>query len=115
MKKYSPSESLVQKAITDWLTAAGIDWHRMHLGPVMRGTPGRPILGKNPLKGFPDIFGFIPATTRGETFYIEVKKDSGRMSPEQKMWRERLERHGALYIEARSVDDVAQAFAKRCG
>lgn len=115
MKKYSPSESLVQKAITDWLTAAGIDWHRMHLGPVMRGTPGRPILAPNPLRGFPDLFGFLPATTRGELFVIEVKKETGKLSPYQKAWRRKLEGHGVMYIEARSVDDVAQAFARRFG
>lgn len=110
------SEGLTQKAITDWLDAKRIFWKRMSLGPVIRGKPGAHRYSKNPLKGFPDLFGFLPGTERGEIFVIEVKKEkTGKLSPEQKQWRQDLESRGVMYIEARSLKDVISAFSRRFG
>ena len=112
--KYAPSESLVQQAIMDWLTATRIFHKRMPLGGVM--AKGGAFMMKNPMKGFPDLWGFLPGTRRGEMFVIEVKKQkTGRLSPEQKEWRATLERFGVFYIEARTIDDVREAFARRFG
>lgn len=109
-------ESQIQKAITDWLTAKNIFWKRMALGPMMHGGGKAKLrMVANPMKGFPDLMGFLPLTSRGELFAIEIKSENGRLSPEQKQWREDLERHGAFYIEARSLDDVIDAFARRFG
>lgn len=110
-------ESSIQKSIMAWLERAGIEHWRMALGAVMvRTAGGGKAKTKNPMKGFPDIWGFMPLTERGEIFTIEVKKPkTGRLSKEQIDWQEKLKRRGVFYIEARSVNDVAQAFAKRFG
>jgi hypothetical protein len=58
------------------------------------------------MKGFPDIAGLF----NGRFFAIEVKRPDGRMSPEQEVWRGRLEAKGCLYVVATSVADVDSAF-----
>jgi hypothetical protein len=110
------SESLIQKSITDWLSAKGIFWRKMHIGPVMRGSFANPRYSANPMRGYPDLWGFVPHTTRGEMFTIEVKKPkTGKISKEQAQWFLDLRKHGVFYIEARSLDDVIQAFERRFG
>jgi hypothetical protein len=98
-------ESEIQRSILDWLEAEGI-WHRrLSLGAVkVKGARRR-----NPLIGFPDIFGLLRSGT-GRMFVIEVKTKTGRMRPEQETVRRELETQGALYILARSLDDVVSTF-----
>ena len=96
-------EGDILKAITDFLTAKGILHWRANLGGVMHHVNGKMIFRKNPMKGFPDIAGAVD----GKMFAIEVKKPkTGRQSPEQKDWQEKLEQNGVTYLIATSVDDV---------
>lgn len=57
----------------------------------------------NPLKGFPDIFGYLPS---GRAFVIEVKTETGKLSELQGQWLTRLQNTGVICIVARSLDDV---------
>jgi hypothetical protein len=59
---------------------------------VRFGSPGRP-----------DITGHLKG---GRALYIEVKRPSGRVTPEQKDFIARATRDGALAFVARSVSDV---------
>lgn len=114
MKNFKPREADIQRAICNWLKAKGIFWKRMALGGVMQA--GGTFRTKNPMKGFGDLWGFMPGTRRGEIFVIECKKPkTGRLSDEQKDWRVTYQRFGVFYIEARSLDDVIDAFARRFG
>ncbi len=98
-------ESEIQTQILDYLKARGILRWRCNLGGV-RFKGGK---GRNPMTGFPDIAGICPHG-HGRFFTIEVKAKKGVMSPEQLVWRTKLEAKGVVYILARSVDDVAVVF-----
>lgn len=55
-------------------------------------------------KGFPDLI-LIGESIMG---LIEVKKEGGRLAPEQREWRDWCGSHLIPYAVCRSVDDVAE-------
>jgi len=56
------------------------------------------------LVGSPDIIGIMP---NGQFIGIECKRrDGGKQSPEQKAFERASTKRGAIYILARSVEDV---------
>lgn len=55
-------------------------------------------------KGTPDLLGF--RYSDGKIFFIEVKKEKGLLSPEQKLFREWVLTTEAIYGVARSVEDA---------
>src|SRR3990172_551508 len=55
------------------------------------------------LTGSADILGVADG---GKFIAIEAKSDTGRLTKEQVVFRRVVERHGGLYILARSCDDV---------
>ena len=83
-------ETIIRKAITDALKVSGWDvtYH-------LQGVGCR--------KGFPDL----TAMKNGQTVYIEVKTETGRLSAYQKEFQRICHEHGCTYIVARSVKDVA--------
>lgn len=73
--------------------------------PVTRG--GQVVaFRKVGMKGVADILGVLPG---GRLIAVECKYGSGRLSPEQKLFRDRVTKQGGLFVEARSVADVAEA------
>lgn len=54
------------------------------------------------MKGVADILGIF----RGKPLAIEVKTKKGRLSPEQKVFLERVNQEGGLGFVARSVEEV---------
>lgn len=101
------TESEIQTQILNWLYKSGILRWRCNIGGVrVKGATVR-----NPMRGFPDIAGIIPGTI-GHLFVIEVKTETGRLSVDQETWRANLESAGALYILARSLDDVTRVLTK---
>lgn len=43
---------------------------------------------------------------RGRAVFVEIKTETGRQSPEQRQFQQCVERHGAIYVVLRSVDDA---------
>jgi len=60
------------------------------------------IIGVRPIVITADMVG----KTIGQAVAIEVKTDKGRQSNAQKKWQIAWEKHGGLYVLARSPDDV---------
>lgn len=56
-------------------------------------------------RGWPDLQFLFPD---GVTRYVELKSDSGSLTPEQKAFRDRVEPHG-IFAVCRSVEDVEAA------
>ena len=74
-----------------WNNPTGVFYTRTGQ-PVKVGTPGAA-----------DIIG---VTARGQALAVEVKTGTGRLSPEQKKWRDVFCAHGGIHIEARKIEDV---------
>jgi hypothetical protein len=49
----------------------------------------------------------LTAVRDGITIYVEAKTATGRLSEAQERFRRDVEAHGATYIVARSVEDIA--------
>lgn len=66
------------------------------------------------VKGGADLVGVLTVQGVGVFLAVEVKTPTGRLSPDQKLFGELVQRCGGVFIVARSVDDfVAQATAAR--
>lgn len=61
-------------------------------------------------KGVADIIGL---TDQGTLLAIEVKSRKGRLSPEQKIFLEEINKRNGVAFLARSVDDVEAELTKR--
>ena len=97
------TESLIQNQVRVGLSKAGHTVFRANVGKV-RTADGRYFDTGLP-KGFPDLFGFRPD---GRIFFIEVKKETGKVRPEQKIFIENIRKRGALAGVARSVADAME-------
>lgn len=102
----SAKEVDIQRCILENLRWRGILAFRCQPAAIPRREGGR-IIGLrkgDPFNvGMPDIICVI----QGRFVGIEVKFAFGRQSPEQCDWQRRIERAGAIYILARSWEDVA--------
>ena len=54
--------------------------------------------------GSPDILAILPPT--GRLLAVECKSPTGRISPQQEAFGERIKAAGGVYVMARSIDDI---------
>ena len=95
-------ESTIQSRILLALgSRPGIRVWRNNTG-ALRDSNGRVI--RFGLKGSADILGIL--APHGRMLAIECKTETGRQSEQQKRFQEMVEKHGGVYVLARSVDDV---------
>ena len=85
------------------LRISGCCFWRVPNGGVMHSIGGKIIRKASPIKGMPDIAGVMP---NGRFYAIELKTVSGKLSPEQKNWIERLNHTGAMAVVLRSTKEV---------
>lgn len=104
------TEIQIQKQIVDWLRASGYECWRMSLGGVKRRGG---VMAKNPLKGFPDLFGVLPGG-KGVMYTIEVKTPEGSLSEAQKEWNKKLTKAGVKVIVASDLETVIKALKNEC-
>ena len=102
------SEEQIHRSIIKWIEIAAPKCLALH---VPNGMPSNPITGSrfNQLglkKGAPDLIVFAP----NAVLCLEVKSESGRLSPDQKVIAGQLNSLGHFYKVVRSVNDVAEAF-----
>ena len=105
LKRPEPTESAVLDAIRRALRIhPAVAWaERINSGAHLAGEgPTRRFI-RYGFKGCPDIIGQL---IDGRALWIEVKKPSGRVSPEQAEFIARANRFNACAFVARSVSDV---------
>lgn len=94
------SERQIQAEILIAITAIPDSmWERMNTG-AGRDKSGRLVRFGTP--GGPDIRGCL----RGRAVAIECKSQVGRLSPDQRIWRDNFTRAGGRYIVGRDVGAV---------
>jgi len=59
------------------------------------------------LPGQADLSGVLSPS--GRALFIECKSDTGKQSPQQKVFQRFVEKHGGIYVLARSLSDVEAA------
>ena len=90
----------VQKLILQYLERKKI-WHKRFNSGVRPGASGRPV--RFGAKGLPDI---LARTSSGTVIWIEVKGPDGKLSEDQRKWKEDMERFGDTFVTARKLTDV---------
>jgi hypothetical protein len=103
----STPESKIQNKICEALAKAGVFFFRVNNGAVFdqhlnNGYGAYRSLGKWAMKGVPDIIVIIDGVFVG----VEVKTMKGKMSPDQHLFKRRLERAGGKYYVVTSPDDL---------
>jgi len=101
----SQPEKLIENQILHYLFKRGIfAWKNQSVGIF---DPVKRIYRKNTnpfhIKGVSDILGIL---SDGRLLAIEVKTPTGRASPEQQMFIQKIKDRGGLAFVARSVYDV---------
>lgn len=97
------SEQEIQNEIRVALTQAGYTVFRTNVGKV-KTADGRWFDTGLP-KGHADLYGFRPD---GQIFYVEVKKENGRVRPEQENFIETVRKRGAIAGVARSAREALE-------
>lgn len=101
-------ESLVIRAIVDFLEARKIVYLRFHPAKPFndRKTGTLRFSRVRPSQiGAPDLIVF-PKDNPPRLLAIEAKSDNGRQTPEQKRWQGVIEALGGAYMIARGPDEV---------
>lgn len=93
----------LQKIAIQALEAAGQSPLRMSLGGVKK-SGGR---ARNPLTGFPDLFGIIK-NTQGRMWAAEMKIPNGRYSPQQLEWIVGLRKQGVIVGVLTTIDEIME-------
>ncbi|AJD83125.1 hypothetical protein [Streptococcus phage Str-PAP-1] len=95
-------EHTIQNQIRVGLSKAGHTVFRINVGKVKMQN-GRWFETGVP-KGYCDLSGFRKGDAKA--FFIEVKNETGKLRPEQKIFIESMQKRGALAGVARSVEDA---------
>lgn len=68
------------------------------------------------LTGQADVMGVWrhPLHGIGQTVAFEMKTGAGRLSPEQRLWRDQFEARGGLYVPVRNPQDAVNALDDVC-
>lgn len=112
MGKYKAKpEKRLQNEVLKYLNLLGIFcWHAKNGGTF---DPIRQVFRRNcTMKGVADIIGIIPDD--GRILAIELKSKTGVVSPEQRLFLDRIKRDGGISGVARSIDDVKQILEQAC-
>ena len=98
-------ENQIKLAICDWLSAHKIFVFQHDSVGIFDPVKKRYRISRTKyrLKGVADILGLLPT---GKFIAIEVKTKSGRLTPEQEVFLDRVSENGGIAFVARSVDDV---------
>lgn len=110
MKRVIPEKS-IENGILRWLNLSGIfAWKNQSVGIF---DPVKKIYRRsnNPfhIKGVSDVLGILPD---GRLLAIEVKSATGRASPEQIAFIDKINTAGGLAFVARSLDEVQEKIKK---
>lgn len=109
MTKVKVSENDIQRQIVDWIRAVAPALmvvavpngsRRTAAGRAANAVPGL-------TRGVPDLVVILP---KGQVMWLEVKSASGRVSPEQFDFHNKLHVLGHTCAVVRSIEDVRLAF-----
>ena len=102
-KRLKSSESIIQKAVLDWLKANGIFAVRLNNIPVPTKSGGfRPVA----MRGLADCHVDYPVHNIPVSIWVEFKTEKGRLSEHQKEFKRLIEEQMGFYAVIRSIDEM---------
>jgi hypothetical protein len=105
MTRLYPEESL-QRTIVQHLTlraASGVVWYHCPNGVSSSARTGARMKAMGIVAGVSDMVFLLPS---GLSCFMEVKAPKGRLTPEQKVFRDRVEANGAQWAMVRTIDEA---------
>lgn len=100
-------EQDIQRLILDYLKAKKILAFRMNTGAASGIYKGKRWFMRFGSPGMADILAFLRTTPQGGLpLWIEVKREGGKLSPDQKAFQEMVQREGHYYLVAKTLDMV---------
>jgi|SRR6185503_1236424 len=96
------TEAEIQKEILDYLTNHNICHFRINTQGIKHTLKNKSFYKKNPNKGMADILVLMD----DGNIWIEVKTEKGKLSEEQEVFRDVVERRNNHYLVARSLENV---------
>jgi hypothetical protein len=109
LKKQEPLESVIQNEVCEHLTRKGHFFWRQNNTPIaQKGSDGRYFfrkMSKYSKKGVPDI---ILLSDGGYVVFLEIKRPSGLLSKDQKIFAEECKKVGAEYHTIRRLSDLIE-------
>lgn len=109
LKKQEPLEKDIQNAVCEYLDLRHHFFYRQNNTPIFQkdknGGGFFRAMPKYALKGVPDI---IVITDGGYAVYLEIKRPSGRLSPDQELFKKRCEEKGCEYYRITAVDQLQE-------
>lgn len=103
--KSPKSESLIQRDICHYLRKQGLLFWRFSPDTYVQSI-GHYVKHEYIPSGLPDVMVLV----KGKMIGLEVKKEKGKVSPDQLLMKKRFELLGHEYHVVRSVSDVEQVF-----
>jgi hypothetical protein len=117
VKRVSPSEYQIQAAFFQWRDAQKAkipELKRLYAvengGYRHKATAGR-LKASGVTRGIPDVFLAVSSGAY-HGLYIEFKSETGRQSPEQKLWESSCVEYGYQYALVRSTDEAIDVTLK---
>ena len=100
------TEKETQRAILQYLQLRNlVSWRVNNTGVFDPKFGGFRKMAAFSRAGVADIF----VLKKGISYFIEVKGQKGKLSPDQELFRDDVTKHGGVFILARSIDDVIRA------
>ena len=81
-------------------------YHRLNSGVVMKEYKGKKYPVRLAGKGTADYLVLIPTSGFFRAVYVELKGESGRQSPDQKVFEAEVKDTGAEYYLVRELDEL---------
>ena len=106
------TEAQIQKSILQWAAAKRILMFRINVigTPLHKG--GKTIYRPSTNKGMADIHCQVLVNKIPVSVWLEVKTKKGRISANQKAFKDSVEAAGGYYYLVRSIEDVELALAE---
>jgi hypothetical protein len=108
IKKMTRQEEILQGQIVMWFNNNHLKQHKC-LFAVDNNSKnkiaGAMAKAKGVKSGISDLVLVCP---NAKTVYVELKTDSGKQDPEQKIFQEQIEAFGHIYILCRSLDQFKE-------
>ena len=103
------TEAQIQKAILQWGGYKKILMHRINVIGTPLHKAGKTIYRPSTNKGMADIHATVLVGDIPVSVWLEVKTAKGRVSDNQRAFRDTVNATGGFYYVVRSIDDVETA------